>query len=341
MAVAEQVSFTLLRFEWTPPDQLDVAGAWTGVDRDDLTNATLILHGRGSMHRLEAVRGVSNNSRHWSAGFLWRGDPETIERAELVLGSSLVVELPSSNSKQARRRFGRTQLPVRELAEQRADPASETPSGDADVLALHAATLAAQDEAAEARDELARLQAEAERAREQARRERARRESDVARLQESMGTLRRLAEKSLEKEREATRGVSTQLDELEAAASSFRAEALQLREQAEVAIAGRDEAAEQISQQQAEIERLRSKLDQLARDSRQLSERAQAEVKEARARVASVEAELVAARAAGEETDQLRQELAGAQSEIERARAEAQRLQGKLTTLREVFEQSV
>ncbi len=343
MATTEQVSFTLLRFEWTPPDQLDVAGAWTGIDRSDLTDATLVLHGRGSMHRLEAIRGVSNNSRNWSAGFAWRGDPESIERAELVLGSSLVVELPASNSKQARRRFGRTQLPVRELAEQRSHPASDPAPGVVDVLALHAAMVAAQDEVAEARDELARLRAETERAREQAKRERARRESDMARLQESMNTLRRLAENSLEKEREATRGVSTQLDELEAAASNFRAEALQLREQAQAqaAVAGRDEAAEQISLQKAEIERLRSKLDQLARDSRELSERAQAEVKEARARLASVEAELVAARASGAEADGLRSELADAKREIESARAEVERLHGKLATLREVVDQTV
>ena len=341
MAATEQVSFTLLRFEWTPPDQLDVAGAWTGVDRSDLTDATLVLYGRGGLHRLEAVRGVSQSSRNWSAGFAWSGDPAAIERAELVLGDSLVVELPSSNSKQARRRFGRMQLPVRELGEQRAVAARDAAPGDTDVLALHAAMVAAQDEVAEARDEHARLKAEAERAREQARRERARRESDVARLQEEMKTLRRLAESSLEKEREATRGVSTQLDELEVAASSLRAEAIHLREQEQAAIAERDAALEQLRMHEPETERLRAKLDQLARDSRELSERAQAEVKEARARLVSVEAELVAVRAAGGEADQLRQELAGAQREIESARADAQRLQGKLTTLREVFEQSV
>jgi len=338
MAIAEQLSFTLVRFEWTPPDRLDVAGAWSGIERGDLSDVTIVLHCRGSMHRLEAVRGVFNNPRNWSVGFAWRGDPASVERAELVLGGSLVVELPSG-SKQVRRRFGRTALAVRAL-EQQSVPAAGS-AADVDALALHAALVAAQNEVAEGRDKLAGLQAEIERAREQAKRERARRESDVARLQDSMNTLRRLAENSLEQERQATRGVCAQLDELETSVSSFRTEATQLREQAQAAVAGRAEATEEVRLQQTEIEGLRSKLDQLAHDSRERSERAQVEVDEARARIASAEAEVVAARAAGGEAEGLRKELAGAQRESERALAEVERLRSKLVALREVVEQQI
>jgi len=32
MAITDQISFTLLRFEWTPTDRLDVVGSWAGVD---------------------------------------------------------------------------------------------------------------------------------------------------------------------------------------------------------------------------------------------------------------------------------------------------------------------
>jgi len=374
MAITAQASFTLLRFEWTPPDRLDVAGTWVGVENGDLSNATLILHGPRSVHRLEPVQGVSGHMRNWSAVFSWPGDPESVERAELVLGSTLVVELPSSDSKQARRRFGRTRLAVRELEQQGA--AASGPEVDGDVLAVHAAMVAAQEEAAEARDELARLQAEVERARELAKRERARRESDAARLHEAMGTLRGLAEDSLQKEREATRRVSSQLDEVEASISGAQAEAAQLREQAQAAVAGRDEAAEQVRLQHSEIERLRAKLDQLTRDARELSERARVELEAARtqlreqeqasatstaeltelraaydgarqeaaragARLAGVEAELVAARQAQEEAERLRTEVADAQLGFEAATAEAERLRSKLTALREVFEQGV
>jgi len=339
MAVADQISFTLLRFEWTPPDRLDVVGAWTGVDKTDLAEATLVLYGRGSVHRLEAVRGAFGSTRNWSAVFAWPGDPKSVERVELVVGSALVVELPSSNSKQARRRFGRTQLPVHEL-EQRSGPAGGQVADD-DALAVHAVMVAAQDEAAEARAALSRLQADVGRVHDQAERERLRRESDVARLQESMSTLRRLAENSLEKEREATRALSTQLDEAEASAAAFRAEAAQLREQTQAAVGERDAAVEQFRMREPETERLRGKLDQLARDSRELSERSRTEVQEARARLATVEAELVAAKDAGAETERLRNELVGAQREIESARVEAERLQAKLAMLRELSDQAV
>ena len=349
MAITAQASFTLLRFEWTPPDRLDVAGTWFGVENGDLSNATLILYGSRSVHRLEPVQGVSGHMRNWSAVFSWRGDPESVERAELVLGSALVVELPSSDSKQARRRFGRTRLAVRELEQQGA--AASGPEVDGDVLAVHAAMVAAQEEAAEARDELARLQAEVERAREQAKRERARRESDAARLHEAMGTLRGLAEDSLQKEREATRRVSSQLDEVEASISGAQAEAAQLREQAQAAVAGRDEAAEQVRLQHGEIEAARTQL----REQEQASAASTAELGELRAaydgarqeaaragaRLEGVEAELVAARQAQEEAERLRTEVADAQLGFEAATAEAERLRGKLTALREVFEQGV
>ncbi len=198
----------------------------------------------------------------------------------------------------------------------------EPPAGglaaDADVLAVHAALVAAQEEAAEARDELARMVTEAERTREQAKRERARRESDAARLHESMSTLRRLAEDSLQKEREATRAMSAQLDDTEASLAALRTETAPLREQAQVAFAGRDEAAEQVGVQRAEIERLGSKLDHLARDAREISERARVEVEQARARLLQQERALAASRA---ELEELRAAYDSARQEAARAGA--------------------
>jgi hypothetical protein len=312
MAIAERVSFSLVRFEWTPPDRLEVVGAWVGVDRDDLSKVMLSLYGPRSTHRLQAIGGNLANMRNWSAVFAWTGDPETVERAELVVGETLVVDLPVSNSKQPRRRFGRTSLPVRDVEPQTPEP--NAPAADADVLALHAAMVAAQDEAAEARDVLARVEAEGERAREQAKRERTLRESDVARLHESMDTLRRLAEDSLQKEREATRRVSVQLHELEASTSGLREEAGQLIEQVQRAVAERDEATARLEAAGEEVARVRAQLD-------------------------GVDVDLAAGRRAQEEAEELRSELARARQELERASADAERLRGKLAALREVFEQ--
>jgi hypothetical protein len=312
MAIAEQVSFSLVRFEWTPPDRLEVVGAWVGVDRDDLSKVMLSLYGPRSTHRLQAIGGNLANMRNWSAVFAWTGDPETVERAELVVGETLVVDLPVSNSKQPRRRFGRTSLPVRDVEPQTPEPSA--PAADADVLALHAAMVAAQDEAAEARDVLARVEAEGERAREQAKRERTLRESDVARLHESMDTLRRLAEDSLQKEREATRRVSVQLHELEASTSGLQEEAGQLIEQVQRAVAERDEATARLEAAGEEVARVRAQLD-------------------------GVDVDLAAGRRAQEEAEELRSELARARQQLERASAEAERLRGKLSALREVFEQ--
>jgi hypothetical protein len=312
MAIAERVSFSLVRFEWTPPDRLEVVGAWVGVDRDDLSKVMLSLYGPRSTHRLQAIGGNLANMRNWSAVFAWTGDPETVERAELVVGETLVVDLPVSNSKQPRRRFGRTSLPVRDVEPQTPEPSA--PAADADVLALHAAMVAAQDEAAEARDVLARVEAEGERAREQAKRERTLRESDVARLHESMDTLRRLAEDSLQKEREATRRVSVQLHELEASTSGLREEAGQLIEQVQRAVAERDEATARLEAAGEEVARVRAQLD-------------------------GVDVDLAAGRRAQEEAEELRSELARARQELERASADAERLRGKLAALREVFEQ--
>jgi hypothetical protein len=314
MAIAEQVSFSLVRFEWTPPDRLEVVGAWVGVDRDDLSKVMLSLYGPRSTHRLQAIGGNLANMRNWSAVFAWTGDPETVERAELVVGETLVVDLPVSNSKQPRRRFGRTSLPVRDVEPQTPEPSA--PAADADVLALHAAMVAAQDEAAEARDVLARVEAEGERAREQAKRERTLRESDVARLHESMDTLRRLAEDSLQKEREATRRVSVQLHELEASTSGLQEEAGQLIEQVQRAVAERDEATARLEAAGEEVARVRAQLD-------------------------GVDVDLAAGRRAQEEAEELRSELARARQELERASADAERLRGKLAALREVFEQAV
>jgi hypothetical protein len=226
MATTQQASFTLTLFECSG-DRLRLGGRWTGVEENAVSQATLILHTSHRVHRLEAVSGTFNRD-NWHVVFAWQGDPELVERAELELGKALVVELPSGPSNPGRgRRFTRNRLPVQELEQPRG--ASDGPADDDDVLGLHSAMVAAQEEAAKLRDERARLIADAQSARQQAKHEREQRESDVVRLREAINSLRRLAEDALRKEREATRSVSIELDELEAFVSTSQAEMKRLR----------------------------------------------------------------------------------------------------------------
>jgi hypothetical protein len=225
--IADQVSFTLFRFEHTAPRRLDLAGAWSGADRRDGAQPVLILHEPGGAHRLELVTGVLGNPRNWSAVFAWDGDPMTIERAELELGDGLRVNLPTSDFKRGRHRFERVQLPVVEP-----DRPAAPPHGT-DVLAVHAAMVAAWEEAAEAQEEVARLRVDTERARGEARRERARREAESARLRESVTAVRRLAEEALQRERETAQQGSAQVEELRAELAAARHELRQAREDAE------------------------------------------------------------------------------------------------------------
>ena len=119
MATTQQASFTLTLFE-SSGDRLCLDGRWTGVEGNALAHATLILHTARRVHRLEAVSGTFDRDS-WRADFAWRGDPELVERAELELGNTLVVELPSGPSNPARgRRFTRHRLPVQELEQPRA-----------------------------------------------------------------------------------------------------------------------------------------------------------------------------------------------------------------------------
>ena len=119
-------------------------------------------------------------------------------------------------------------------------------SMDSDVLAMHAALVKAQDEVAEAR-------AETERVRAHARQERMRRQADVARLHESMHELRRLAEGSLEKEREkATAQLTDVLAQL-ATAKQREHEADELHRRLDTALRNTELA-------EAETRRLRGQL---------------------------------------------------------------------------------
>jgi chromosome segregation ATPase len=297
MASTRQASFTLTRFESTLDNRIHLAGRWTGVEIDTLSQATLILHTPYSVHRLEAVSSTFDMN-NWRAVFAWQGDLKWVERGELELGTR-VVELPSDPTNLGRvRRFTATRLPVQEL--EQAGAVTDGPVEDDNVLALHAAMVAAQDEAAEARDERARLLAEARSAREQAKLEREQHESDVARLHDAMNNLRRLAEDSINKEREATRSVCLEANELEASVSTLQAEVARLREETEASASERAEVEEQLRLQQDEIK---------------------------------------ASRALQAQAERLSSELAHTRQELQTATEERNRLRSKFNALRDAIDQ--
>jgi hypothetical protein len=329
MATKEQASFRLVRFERTPPDRLMLVGAWDGVDKSTLARVTLALHTVNGTERLEPVGNGVVQVENWWAVFSWRGDPRSVKRIELELGSTHVVDLPTFDTGRSRRRPApQWRLMVREVEPEQSGRTGGGPQ-EGDVLALHAALVAAQDDAAEARHEHARLLADAESAREQAARERERRESDSARLHEAVETLRRLAEDSLRRERDATVDMCLQLEEMEASASALQGETARLREEAQAAAAARDEALEQLRLRQEEIEDARALLD----EERQASAASAAALQELR----------VAHDGAREEAARARERLSSVEAELataRRAREEAEGLRGKLRALREVIHQA-
>ena len=280
MASTDQVTFLLDRFEWTPPGQLRLAGAWNGVPRRELEDPILIVRSGRAVHRLQVIDGVLNRTRHWLATFPWEGDPASIEAAMLEVSGSFVVELPVPQRGTGHRRFGRTRLAAREI------PAEDGTLGGSDAIDAYAAAIEAREEAAEAKEELKLAQAAVIRAREDAERERSRRTSEGARLHEALETLRRLAEESLERERVEAQRLARELDDAESAIAGERAETAQLRQDLAAAVEARDDATATASARSAEVERLQALLDEAqegARHAVEEADRMRAQLAEVRA----------------------------------------------------------
>ena len=284
----DEGSFTLFRFEWSVPGRLDVARAWSGMDKRDVSKPVLSLHEPAGTQRLRPVSGVLGNPRKWSAVFEWNGDPSAIEGADLTLDDALTVKLPTSDFRHRRRRFERVQLPVVGL-EQAAGTSGPRP--DTDVLAIHAAMVATWEEATEAQEEVARLRVENERVRGDARRDRARRESESARLHEAMAILRRMAAEALQREREAADQAAGRIEVLERRLSTAEAEGAHVRQRAEAAGKDHDEVIERERLQRAKLERLESTVGHLRSDladAQERTRRATEDVERQRRKLAAV-----------------------------------------------------
>jgi hypothetical protein len=227
VTTTDQAAFLLDRFQWTAPGRLHVEGAWTAIERNRLMDPVLVVGTDDGDRRLEAVQDVATNVRRWSAVFPWEADAGEIRRAELQLGAGPVVELPLPTVDSSQRRHGRTRLAVRGVAH------GGAPSPDGELITIHAAMLAAREEATAAKEELELAQAAAHRAREDGEHDRVRRQREAERLHDALETLRRLAEESLEKERGVAEQLRDERDEFEAALAAARAEAAERDRQIE------------------------------------------------------------------------------------------------------------
>jgi hypothetical protein len=271
VAGTDELTFLLDRFEWTAPGRLSVGGGWKGMRTRDLEDPALIVHSGDEIHRLQAINGVLDSTRYWSAIFPWEGDPTAIEAATLEIAGSFVVELPVPHRGSRHRRFGRTRLTVREIEPEDAAHAEGVVEGT-DVMAAYAAAILAREEAAEAQGELKLARAAVIRAREDAEHERARRTSDASRLREALETLRRVAEESLERERAAAQRLAGELKGVEAELAGERAETARLQEELAAVVEARDDATARLRAQSAEIERLQGLLEEARRDARRAGE---------------------------------------------------------------------
>ena len=141
-------------------DRLEIAGHWSGVRGRRFVRPVLWLHEGGGRRRLVAVLDhkpwAAQDGDPWVAAFPWDGGPFEPERAELEVGSDLVVELPVPGGPK----------PPSELVRTRAELAEA--QDEAERARKEAAATAAR-----AAEEVERLRGERDQAREDAERARA------------------------------------------------------------------------------------------------------------------------------------------------------------------------
>jgi hypothetical protein len=283
-----EATFVLDRFRVAEPGRLEVHGTWDAVNGVDLDRALLVLHVEDRVDQVEAEV-VRRSTDGWHAEFAWNGDPAAIRQAALEVGGSLVVEIGPQPQLGPRDRHG-----------------------DGNIVAVHAALVAAQDRLAEAEEEIDAAREEARRAHEDAERERTRRRHEGERLHEAIESLQRVADRALADERGRLEAKEAQLAAAQQALA--RAEAA-VTESARAAEGYRDEAGaaqvrisdleDVVARTGAEAEQLGQELErarQLARRSAQELERADQQALEnrrLRETVGSLEEALAEARNAG------------------------------------------
>jgi chromosome segregation ATPase len=221
-------TFVMEQFRVVEPGRLEVQGTWDGAHGVDLDQALLVLYIDNRVDHVDADV-VRRTARTWHAEFPWGGDPTAIRQAALEVDGSLEVELGAQPS--MRRRLGRTTRPARSMATH--GVAEERPEADGNIVSLHAALVAAQDQLAEAHEETEAAREDARRAREDADRERTRRQHEGERLHDALETLQRVADEALAAERGRIQAQAAEIQALREALAQTEADAAGAQERIE------------------------------------------------------------------------------------------------------------
>src|SRR5919201_1019207 len=219
-------TFELERFAWSSPDQLEVAGRFTGVRDIPAGSPVLVVRADDRTHRLPPVPDAGTwppeDGKTWRTAFTWQEPPAPFEVAELELGGGLVVELPEPGS--GAPDSGSHLLDVQRAPASPEDGAAReeavmptAPTDGAERVRLQAALVAAQEEV---------------------------RETSVA-MRAAQESLRRVAEETVAAERDAAQKLAARLQAAEAEIDARERSLRRVQEEADAVAAGRaDERAE-------------------------------------------------------------------------------------------------
>jgi chromosome segregation ATPase len=341
---ATEPSFTVERFE-PVGDRLEVAGHWQGLRGRRFVRPVLWLHNGESRRRVVAVLDHKpwsvGEGDLWIAAFAWSGGKLDADRAELEVGSDLVVDLPVPGARKKaaaeprpamKRKLSEAELLREQLTAetkerrglQTALDAVEREAGA--LVRMRAERDAAREDAERARAERDAALADAERARADGERlvnDEYRQRARAQQAADEAAAARDLAERQLAAARESHAALEQRLAAAEAARDRLVAEVEGLRDQLAAAhedrdrepapadTADRDRLEAQLVAGRAERERLEGELAGAWAER----DRAEADLHAARDGRERVEAELVAARA---DRKRLEREVTGLREESSR-----------------------
>jgi hypothetical protein len=297
MAEPAELTFALERFEWAAADRLEIVGRWEGLTGRRLGRPLLHVHVGGRRRRLTAIPGGQPpaSGERWEAAFAWPHGAAEIERAELEIGRSLLVDLPAPRRPRRSRSGGDGDRALRALRAELAELRKRHERLEAEHAALgdqHAALIARSGELRgalnEALDGQERLSGELAKLREA--------------HQSGEETDRRVAE-----ERAATTAVREKLAAAREEARQAIAAEAEETERLRLELAGaREEAERVLAAERAEIARLREELaarpapDRVGEDAdeagRRMYERISRELERERATVRELRSQLDATR---------------------------------------------
>lgn len=257
-------TFSLETFGWGAPDRLVVSGTFSGLPAEPLAPAVLTVLGADGPHHLMAVDDDADapvDGASWTAAFAWLEAPVAFERARLVLGDRLAVDLPAPGGGIARA----DGLPLEPLhagdaADQPAADGSPEPAdvGSAvDRLRLETQLLEETEQLEEARASARRAAEALQRAEADLAEERSLRAADADRFREGLATVRGSAEEAIaaaaaasDRAEQQAHALRTRVAELEAASTEVDAVRSELAE-----------AREELEQTRGDVRSLRDELD--------------------------------------------------------------------------------